>query len=300
MDTSGQDEVNRLLGTIRATIRKVPAHAWAEHAFSRDKALVSALFSRLAYAHIPQYELDSSKGVKIVPSELYQLVFAERITLDMRALLTASDLGGRVDVFIASNRGAVAIGVKTDLFIVVAIRGTRLLYLSDWVIDFRARMIHPYGGEKAHLGFHSGFFHTIQSLRWDIIQSLRSWPEGMPVIVTGHSLGGAMAAILYGMEEFRGYWPPSTGPQCYTFGMPRYGNALATCMQPYPFHTYHLKDPVPRLPPALLGFAAADQLEYCVDEKLVPGCAPRRPLLLKARLGEHRIEAYIAHMQEFC
>ncbi|RJG10693.1 lipase family protein, partial [Massilia cavernae] len=114
-----------------------------------------------------------------------------------------------------------------------------------------------------------------------------------PVIITGHSLGGAMAAILHGMDEFQNYTRPIFSQSCYTFGMPRYGNSLTTSMLPYPYHTYALKDPAPRLPPELMGYRTSPSHEYCLEAGLVPGNAPQRPSIFLTRLSEHRIETYI-------
>src|SRR5215469_9795346 len=65
--------------------------------------------------------------------------------------------------------------------LVVAFAGTDPVHLANWVSDFDIRQTD--GGAAA------GFTVAVQSVEHDILAAL---PTGRPVMVTGHSLGGAL------------------------------------------------------------------------------------------------------------
>jgi alpha-beta hydrolase superfamily lysophospholipase len=74
------------------------------------------------------------------------------------------------------------------------------------------------------------------------------------VVVVGHSLGGAIAAIA--ATELRN---AGTSTDLYTYGQPRIGglivsNNITNQNLGGNFRVTHLDDPVPRLPPLILGF----------------------------------------------
>ena len=84
------------------------------------------------------------------------------------------------------------------------------------------------------------------------------------VVVTGHSLGGAIADIA--AAELRNMGITS---DLYTFGAPRIGDStisdyITNQNQGGNFRTTHYDDPVPRLPPLLLGFVHISP-EYYID-----------------------------------
>ena len=102
---------------------------------------------------------------------------------------------------------------KTDGVIVVAFRGTELS-LRDWLTDInlfsRSR---PYG--KVHRGFHAGF----EAVRAEIEAELGQ-TAGIRLVLTGHSLGGALATIA--AAEWS-YLSSHTVSGVYTFGQPAVG-----------------------------------------------------------------------------
>lgn len=283
--------MKNLIDSIRMAMKLVAApQSWKDEDFSVEKAYVAALYAELAYANVPQFELEQSKRVKIVPSMLYQYMIEGGQSVDVRGLILESGFSENTKFFTVSNRGAVAVGIKTNTTIFVAVRGTQKFY--DHVIDLRAKMIYPYTGLR--VGFHAGFFETIMELRWEIIKELRKWGENLPVILTGHSLGGAMAAILNSSNEFRDYWHPYWSTSCFTLGMPRYGNNHATCMSRQPFHIYNTKDLVPRLPPKFLGYHSPQTRTYCIQTGLVPDVFPDKQSLFSYRISEHYIDKYLS------
>jgi hypothetical protein len=127
----------------------------------------------------------------------------------------------------------------------VAFAGTDPLVIADWVADFNVR---------PHMGTTEGFALALAAAM-PAIRALIAPLAGVPVFVTGHSLGGALA-VLAALELAKA---GATVAAVYTFGMPRPGNAhfkseydgrLGTT-------TYRLvngNDIVPTVGPSFLGF----------------------------------------------
>jgi predicted lipase len=155
----------------------------------------------------------------------------------------------------------------------VSFRGTTLSF-ADFKADLDIRKVrYQFGfGESARL--HRGFFDAVLDCFDEVLERLRSINKDprVPVYVTGHSLGGAMAAIFYAkleeddfhpfLHRRRHHVPPAVS--CYTFGMPRYGDTSAKAFLPQPFHTFNELDAVPTLPPRILGFADSAN-ERCLN-----------------------------------
>lgn len=241
---------------------------WKDDSFSLEKAYVSSIFSTLAYLHIPEYELKENKRIKIVPCDEYQIIINSGSAIDIRNVLQEMDLG---EVFIIQRRFSIILGVKVKNVIFVAIRGTKQLY--DWLINFRATK-YEYRKDP-HIIFHKGFYKAIHSCYTPLSEELKKFTDGeIPIYVTGHSLGGAMAAILNATWSVL----PSKitnriGPidsyristhSCYTFGMPKYGNLQAMELR-QPYHLYNEDDIVPSVPPSWLGY------ETCTNEYMLNG-----------------------------
>lgn len=87
--------------------------------------------------------------------------------------------------------------------IAVVFRGSANLH--NWLLDVEAFPCVTEGGHLAHHGFVS----AVEKLRDVVAAKLPQ--DGRPVIYTGHSLGGAIAAIF----------AQETGSQAVTFGCPR-------------------------------------------------------------------------------
>ena len=84
------------------------------------------------------------------------------------------------------------------------------------------------------------------------------------VVVTGHSLGGAVATLATAYIRKAGY-----AADLYTYGSPRVGNdafvAFVTDQPGAEYRVTHTDDPVPRLPPIALNYRHTSP-EYWIDE----------------------------------
>ena len=234
---------------------------WLSLDFTRAKAYVCAIFAELAYWHIPAFELAGHDRVKVVPSDAYQEL-ARRLVADdaLVRLLRRADLAP----VIIPQRYAIVVVVRTRHVIFVAIRGTAELY--DWLINLNVRKIDLAlnGGGR----FHEGFYRAIEECFDPLLDELRRDDPQVPVYVTGHSLGGAMAALLHATwiacRKCGTHSHGSPTHSAYTYGMPRYADDEGVHHCRCPYHIIKSKDIVPRVPPMWLGYANS-LLEYDVS-----------------------------------
>ena len=95
---------------------------------------------------------------------------------------------------------------------------------------------------------HPGFWAAFGAVKKQIVDKLdESGLEGLPLYITGHSLGGALAVVAaYALESDR-------IAAAYTFGGPRVGNLqFGQRIKPPVYRVIHASDIVPRLPPGIL------------------------------------------------
>jgi hypothetical protein len=140
------------------------------------------------------------------------------------------------------------VGVRNGIAI-VTIAGTDPLTLPDWITDFTFL---PTPAGSAH-----GFTEAATSV-WPTLEKLLNSgaAAGLPVFVTGHSLGGALAALLAQRIHAA---QPGRVRAVYTFGMPRTGNAqfqaqYDQALGAVTYRLVHGDDVVPTVPPS--GFGA--------------------------------------------
>ncbi|KAK5098254.1 hypothetical protein LTS08_006387 [Lithohypha guttulata] len=117
--------------------------------------------------------------------------------------------------------------------LVFAIRGTSTLSLRDWNVNLQTAPISPAGflDDEGNL-CHAGFLKVAKAMIKPIAMRLRSLLEENPsrascsLLITGHSAGGAVAALLYShmLSSIRSELSILTGCfkriHCVTFGAP--------------------------------------------------------------------------------
>ncbi|KAI3713788.1 hypothetical protein L1987_72374 [Smallanthus sonchifolius] len=148
------------------------------------------------------------------------------------------------------------VGVADDLdAIVIAFRGTQETSIQNWIADlFWKQLDFDYPGctdGKVHHGFFNAYNNTV--VRSGILDGVSRAKEiygDLKIMVTGHSMGGAMAAFC-GLDLALIYG--SKNVQVMTFGQPRIGNAAFASyyseVVPNTFRVTHDHDLVPHLPP---------------------------------------------------
>ena len=104
------------------------------------------------------------------------------------------------------------IGERADA-VILAFSGTDPGIWENLITDFSLR---PADGTDIHGGFHN----AAEAARGQVEMAVRLSKEGRkPLFVTGHSLGGALAALAAQMAVASGVAPQAV----YVFGMPRTG-----------------------------------------------------------------------------
>lgn len=112
--------------------------------------------------------------------------------------------------------GAQAYGLQLESGkVVIGFRGTEPTVLSDIVADLKAL---PTSSDTIGM-VHEGFREELDKIYYDIVNWIGSLRD-KDMIVTGHSLGAAMATIF----ASRMHYLHSVNLSLYTFGSPRVGN----------------------------------------------------------------------------
>lgn len=167
--------------------------------------------------------------------------------------------------FADARTGTQALLLEHDSHRVLAFRGTEPAEFADIETDLRKKLIDfPAALGKAEaMRVHEGFAQALLSVWGDLLAAVRKDPK--PVLVTGHSLGGALAllaAFALRMQEA----PPRVSG-VYTYGQPRVGDAAFAeaydrLLRPVHWRVVNHRDLVPRLPPREMGFRHSGRVLY--------------------------------------
>lgn len=136
--------------------------------------------------------------------------------------------------------------------IVVAFRGSS--DLRNWIADFLFIQT-PYS-YCDDCWVHDGFkesWDEISSYAFDYVEAAFAAYPDYTLVLTGHSLGAAVATIAAVELRLAGY-----ACDIYTVGSPRVGNLafaqFVTAQAGAEYRATHFDDPVPRLPPIVIGY----------------------------------------------
>lgn len=141
--------------------------------------------------------------------------------------------------FVACRRDNTGTGMA-----VICFRGTK--QVKDWLtnIDITPVPIRNPNGDGIVGNMHRGFHDAYMSVHDDIAARLIGY-EDLPLYITGHSLGGALAVVAT--------WYQSSArlAACYTYGAPRVGDqGLIDRFKTPIYRVVNVADPVPFVPPA--------------------------------------------------
>jgi len=131
------------------------------------------------------------------------------------------------DSYSDKNRNMIVM-YKSDILnmMIISFSGTK--YLSEWVDDADFRQISPNFYNDSKILIHRGFYSMYNSTRDDLFNTIKNnITENTLIILTGHSLGGCLAAISYvdilkNLQSLPFY--STIKSYLYTFGSPRVGN----------------------------------------------------------------------------
>ncbi|HVO35230.1 MAG TPA: lipase family protein [Gemmatimonadales bacterium] len=165
--------------------------------------------------------------------------------------------------------------------VILSYRGTEPASLPNWLADADVGAASLVLDGEA-LGVHAGFYRNLRATQWEVINELQlalrgrslSHPEKdldypmQALYVTGHSLGGALAALfslsIAGNAEQRAIADKLRA--VYTFGQPLTAGeplpAVARAVARKVFRHVNARDPIPALPPLAWGRFAHFGHEY--------------------------------------
>jgi len=154
----------------------------------------------------------------------------------------------------------------------IAFRGTEVSQIKDWFTNIMAIAVPaPSGVGKIHKGFASAFAAV-----WPQLEAALSehYDGQVPIWITGHSLGGALATLATAQLRFNARLPVQG---LYTFGQPRVGDRefirfLRLAMPGRVVRFVNNKDIVPQVPAPgiLLKYWHGDrEARYAPEGKLI-------------------------------
>lgn len=225
-----------LFVVVAAVLASTPSLALESDPFALDLAFTALRFSAAAYC-----SNSSIQDWNCVPCQ------------DPRV----SDFQTSAIVYCTSTETRGFIGyLQSKNMVVVSFEGTE--NIENWITDLEAAKVNfTYPGAPPGTEVHYGFYHAymnVEEIVESTVKSLMTKYSSASLFVTGHSLGGALAAIAsVALTTKFGYTVTH-----YTLGQPRVGNPLfadyfaSTVATSYRFVHYH--DIVPHVPPENLGF----------------------------------------------
>ncbi|KAL6709011.1 hypothetical protein ACN47E_002138 [Coniothyrium glycines] len=141
----------------------------------------------------------------------------------------------------------------TNQLIVLSFRGSRSV--RNWLTNVQFPVIPTTicATCSSSLGFWTSWLEAQTNVVAAITKARAQYPN-YKVVATGHSLGGALASLAAGVLRTQGITV-----DLYTYGAPKIGlegvsQALSSTSRGQSFRVTHKSDPVPKLPPALLGY----------------------------------------------
>ena len=247
-------------------------------AYSDRTAWLMACASELAYE---QFEIeDTLKLNRILSKRLEHVLNTENQKKLANLTKRLSDLNpekynetlfefkeiisGEVKTFDIVDTDTQAIIIPTEKFLILSFRGTEsyedfYTYLKLFPTKCRS------GGF-----IHSGFMTSYESIESEITKYLDAKEfANMPLYITGHSLGGALAIVAAKRLKHK-----DNIAACYTFGSPKVGDFDWVCTIKTPiYRVVNSVDLVPSAPPCL---CLKDFKGYfdCGDMRWLSDCSP--------------------------
>lgn len=189
---------------------------------------------------------------------------------------------------------------EDDSYAVLAFRGTEVTKSRDIITDAKARMVSAVSGRV-----HRGFVNAYNSVGPQIVQHLAKLKD-IPIYITGHSLGAALATLA--TKSLEEHETPNFRDQiaaCYTFGSPRVGNAMFDKeLKSVVYRVVNTTDIVTVIPLLAMGYIHVGDIRFL---ERTPGAFRRGYIPILSRIfffvtsifrlfgplvGDHAIEEY--------
>jgi hypothetical protein len=175
---------------------------------------------------------------------------------------------GDLYLFVDPEDGGAALAAvrAADGTPLISFRGTQPDNYKDWVTDLRANLVAwPESGGLVH----DGFAIAVRRIKPQILEWFdRVKPDGSKLILTGHSLGAAMATLAATI------WPPQW---LVTIGSPRVGDAafVGSVRTTQSVRLVDCCDAVTEVPPEFTGYRhVGDPIYLTRDSSIVENPEP--------------------------
>ncbi|MDA3926391.1 MAG: lipase family protein [Kiritimatiellae bacterium] len=219
--------VNELSEIKDLVTKKTPSH---RQAYSDRTAWLMASLSELAYVkfnpllknrqkeflldRVTDLIKDSEKKILISLIESFSYDHEEE---KKRLVSTLVSLDLQLEeTFDESGTQAILVLSKTNNVLILAFRGTESNSIKDIKSDAKAKTTGCESGGKVHSGFKEAYEQVAIEIQKTL--NLEKY-EGIPLFISGHSLGGALATIAAKRLTHK-----AGIAACYTFGSPRVGD----------------------------------------------------------------------------
>lgn len=187
-------------------------------------------------------------------------------SIDKEVMLTElqKDDEGYKDASVYNQKSTQGAVILHEDYIVVSFRGTD--EPADWLDNLNAISVDFAFGE-VHRGFHAALMDVWPQMKTQIKRYRWDSKKDLPLWITGHSLGGALAtlaaATLIDADE--------TWYGGYTFGAPRVGDqqfsrTFNTEAKNKFYRFQNCSDLVTRIPARIMGYSHQGEFRYLDDE----------------------------------
>jgi hypothetical protein len=246
-----------------STLASLPTPPIHRAAYSDRMAWVMAHMAKLAYIKFEESELEMERLEYCLQSGWFNLIKT------------------------FSKAGTQAFLAKNDEFVVLVFRGTQPDRWEDVRTDIRILKQRTIDG-KVHAGFKQAF----DEVKDTIIDELHKHLGEMPLYITGHSLGAALATVA--TQELEEAFNDQVAA-CYTFGSPRVGDGKYERAIKVPFYRIVNSTDIVTLLPFLFGsFVHVGDTRYLSRRKINDVYILYRGLPSFTRLIESILETSLA------
>ncbi len=176
-----------------------------------------------AAEHTVKYEVPTPEIGGATQKTILMAALASRLVYENDGFIKRTSLlWGFNNVDIIVDKSMQAILISNDNCAVLAFRGTDFSSLKDWMVNTRVSQKRVPSGK-----IHRGFYKAYLSMNKKISSKLKSQNvRGKDFLVTGHSLGGALAGA-YAYDNHLDLFLGNSGPEIehiITFGQPLFAD----------------------------------------------------------------------------